>query len=58
MNSSITMFLKVLFLPSTTAAKTEDIEEGFLRSLFSILHFQSLGTMTQFLFKSLVGNKT
>ena len=58
MNFSIRMFLQVLYLPSNTAAKTEDIEEGFLRSFFSILHFQSLGTMTQFLFKSLVGNKT
>ena len=57
MNFSIRMFLQVLYLPSATAAKTEDLEEELLKSFFPALHFQSLGTMTQFLFKSPVGNK-
>ena len=58
MNLFIGMFLLVLYLPSTTVVKTQDLEEGFLRSFFSFLHFRSLGTMTQFLFKSRVGNET
>ena len=58
MNFFIGMFLQVLYLPSTTFFQTEDLEEGFLRSFsFLILHFQSLGTMTQFLFKCRVGNE-
>ena len=57
MNFFTGMFLQVLYLPSTTFVKTEDLEEGFLRSFsFLILRFQSLGTMTQFLFKCRVGN--
>ena len=58
MNFFIGMFLLVLYLPSTTVVQTEDLEEGSLRSFFSFLHFWSLGTMTQFLFKSRVGNET
>ena len=58
MNFFIVMFLQLLYLPNTTVGKTEDHEEGFLRSFFLILPFQSLGTMTQFLFKSRVGNET
>ena len=42
MNFFIGMFLQVLYLPSTTVVKTEDFEEGFLRSFCLILHFQSL----------------
>ena len=56
MNFFTGMFLQVLYLPRTTAAQTMDLEEGFLRIL--ILAFQSLGTMTWFLFKSHVGNET
>ena len=52
------MFSQFLYLPSTTVVKTEDLEERFLRSFFFILHFQSLGTMIQFLFKSRVGDET
>ena len=55
---AIGMFMKVLYLPSTTVVKTEVFEERFLRKLFLILHFQSLGTMTQFLFNSRIGNET
>ena len=58
MNFFTGMFLQVLYLPSTTVVKTEDLEEGFLRSFFLILHFQSLEPMTQFLFKSRAGNVT
>ena len=52
MNFFIGMFLQVLNLPRTTVVKTEDLEERFLSSIFLILRFQSLGNMTQFLFKS------
>ena len=58
MNFFIGMFLQVLNLPRTTVVETEDLEERFLSSTFLILHFQSLGNMTQFLFKSGVGNKS
>ena len=58
MNFFIGMFLQVLNLPRTTVVKTEDLEERFLSSTFLIFHFQSLGNMTQFLFKSGVGNKS
>ena len=34
MNLFIGMFLQVLYLPSTTVVKTEDLEEGFLRSFY------------------------
>ena len=57
MNFFIGMFLQVLNLPRTTVVKTEDLEERLL-STFLIFHFQSLGNMTQFLFKSGVGNKS
>ena len=58
MNFFTGMFLQVLYLPGTIVAKTEDLEEGFLRKFFLILLFQSLGTLTQFLLKSRVGNDT
>ena len=58
MNFFIGMLLQVLYLPSTIVVKREDLEEGFLKSFFKILHFQSLETMTQLLFKSLVQNET
>ena len=52
------MSLQVLYLSSTIAFKTEDLEEGFFKKFFFlILHFQSLGTMTEFPFKFCVGNK-
>ena len=51
------MSLQVLYLSSNVALKTEDLEEVFFKSFFSILHFHSLGTMTQFPFKFRVGNK-
>ena len=51
-------FLQVLYFPSTAVVKIENLEEGFLRSIFSIFCFQSLGIMTQFFFKSRVGNET
>ena len=56
MNFFIGIFLKVLFLPSTTVVKTRSWRGTF--KVFLILHFQSLGTMTQFLFKSRLGNET
>ena len=52
------MFSQFLYLPSTTVVKTEGLEEGFFRSFFLILHFQSLRIMSQFLFKSRVGGET
>ena len=57
MNFFIGMLLQVLYLPSTIVVKREDLEVGFLKSFFKILHFQSLETMTQLLFKSLVQNE-
>ena len=57
MNFLIGMFLQVLYLPSTTVVNTKDLEERFLRSFFSILYFQLLGTMTKFVFKFRVGNE-
>ena len=50
MNFFTGMFLQVL--------QAEDPEKEFLRSLFLILYFQSLGSMIQFLFKSCGGNET
>ena len=38
--------------------KQKILKKSFWEVLFLILHFQSLGTMTQFLFRSRVGNKT
>ena len=58
MNFFIGMFLQVLYFSSITVFKTEDLKERFLRIFFLILHFQSLGTFTQFLFTSRVGNDT
>ena len=57
MNFLIGMFLQVLYLPSTTAVNTKDLEERFLRSFFSILYFQLLGTMTKFVSKFRVRNE-
>ena len=57
MNFFIGMFLQVLYLPGTTVVKIEDLEEEFLKC-FLTLHFQSLGAMTHFLFRSRVGNET
>ena len=58
MNFFIEMFLQVFYLPSTTVVKMGDLEGGFLRSFFKILHLQSLVTTIQFLLKSFVGNET
>ena len=57
MNFLIGMFLQVIYLPSTTVVNTKDLEKRFLRSFFSILYFQLLGTMTKFVFKFRVGNE-
>ena len=54
----IRIFLQVFYLPSTTIVKIEHLQEGFLRSFILILHFQSLRTVTEFLFKSFVGKET
>ena len=51
-------FLQVLYFPSTAAIKIENLEEEFLGSFYSNLRFQLLKIMTQFLFKSRVGNET
>ena len=37
MNFFIGMFLQVLYLPTTTVVKTEDLEEGFLRVFFNFV---------------------
>ena len=58
MNFFIGIFLQALYLPNITVVNTEDLGERFLRSVFLILHFQSLGTMNQFPFKSRVGSET
>ena len=34
-NFFIGMFLQLLYLPSTTVVKTEDLEDGLLRSFFN-----------------------
>ena len=57
-NFFIGKVLQVLYFSSNAVIKTENLEEGFLSFFFLILHFQSLGTMTQFPFKSWVGNET
>ena len=57
-NFFIGKVFQVLYFSSNAVVKTENLEEGFREVSFLILPFQSLGTMTQFLFKSRVGNKT
>ena len=47
--------LQVFYFPSNAVVKTGNLEEEFLKSFFSL---QSLETMTQFHFKSHVGNET
>ena len=42
----------------TLLLKQKILERDFWEVFSFILHFQSLGTMTQFLFKSRVGNET
>ena len=37
MNFFIGMFLQVLYLPTTTVVKTEDLKEGFLRVFFNFV---------------------
>ena len=49
---------KSFFSLVTLLLKQKILERDFWEVFSFILHFQSLGTMTQFLFKSRVGNET
>ena len=56
LNFFVGMFLQVSYIPITTVVKTEDYEEGFLRTFFNFA-FHSVSCI-QFLFKSREGDKT
>ena len=56
--SLLERFCKSLIFPVTLLLKQKIFKRDFCEVSFLILRFQSLGTMTQFLFKSRIGSET